>query len=140
MARKIEVFQFWAFRINNTSIMSEHQDWQTVTLRGKKNSHGQRQIEERRPVTAEVHKFRKLDSDADVRPTKKRLTAESRIGLSQARIANKKTQRDVEKELAFPTNSIRDFEAGTVVPTGAQISALHRYFTGAKLVLKTETY
>lgn len=120
--------------------MSDHQDWQTVTLRGKKNTHGQRQIEERRPVSSDVQLFRKLDTDADVRPTKKRLTSDSRQALSQVRIANKKTQRDVEKELAFPPNSIRDFEAGTVVPTGAQIGSLHRYFAASKLVLKTETY
>jgi hypothetical protein len=51
----------------------------------------------------------------------------------------KKTQRDVDKELAFPPNTIRDFEAGTAAPSGAQISAMQRYFAAAHLVLKVET-
>jgi hypothetical protein len=115
----------------------EHQDWTTVQVK--------RPI---RPTVAKAaaaqlatHNSR-LDGGldgGDLKPKKRRLTMESRQALVAARTAVKKSQRDVDKELAFPPNTIRDFEAGTAGPSGAQISALHRHFAAARLVLKVET-
>ncbi len=76
--------------------------------------------------------------DGDVKPKKRHLTTESRQALVAARLAMKKAQRDIDKELAFPPNTIRDFEAGAATPSGAQISALHRFFAASHLVLKVE--
>ncbi len=117
--------------------MSDHQDWQTVTLRGSRN----KSKVVPKPQNSEAQRLYKLET-YDAAPKKKRLTAGSRQALTQARIAIKKTQRDIDKELAFPPNTIRDFEAGTVAPSGPQISAMHRYFASAtpKLVLKTEEF
>lgn len=114
----------------------DHQDWTTVVVRNP--SKAPRQTVERKD-NAEARRLYKLDTE-EVKPIKKRLTADSRRDLSAARCALKKSQRDIDKELAFPPNTIRDFEAGTVAPSGAQISSLHRYFATAKLVLKIETY
>jgi hypothetical protein len=114
----------------------DHQDWTTVVVRNPAKA--SRQTVERKD-TAEARRLHKLDTD-EVKPVKKRLTTDSRRELTAARCAVKKSQRDVDKELAFPPNTIRDFEAGTAAPSGAQISSLHRHFAAAKLVLKIETY
>ncbi len=111
----------------------DHQDWTTVVVRNPKT----RTVERR--DTSDARRLHKLDAD-EIKPQKKRLTAESRRDLAAARCAIKKSQRDIDREVGFPANMIRDFEAGTAAPSGAQISALHRYFAAAKLVLKVETY
>ncbi len=109
------------------------QDWTTVTLKRSTKPSGQKVA----AAQAAVHAAR-MDSD-EIKMKRKRLTTESRQALVAARCAEKKGQRDVDKELAFPPNTIRDFEAGTAAPSGAQISALHRRFAAAKLVLRVET-
>ncbi len=114
----------------------EYQDWTTVVVRNP--ARGPRQTVERKDTT-EARRLYKLETD-EVKPVKKRLTAESRRDLTAARCAVKKSQRDIDKELAFPPNTIRDFEAGTAAPSGAQISSLQRHFAASKLVLKIETY
>jgi hypothetical protein len=115
------------------SFTMDHQDWTTVVVRNPKTK-----TVERRD-TSDARRLHKLDAD-EIKPQKKRLTADSRRDLAAARCALKKSQRDIDREVGFPANMIRDFEAGTAGPSGAQISALHRYFAAAKLVLKIETY
>jgi hypothetical protein len=112
----------------------EHQDWETVKLRG-------RRVEMRDPAAiAKRDAARRLEKlDEDLAPKRKRLTVESRRGLAAARAAVKKTQREIDALCAFPPNSVRDFESGTVVPSGAQIGSLHRMFAAQGLVLRVET-
>jgi hypothetical protein len=109
------------------------QDWTTVVMR-KTATKPKQQIA---AAQAAAHATR-MDSD-DIKVKRRRLTAESRQALVAARCAEKKGQRDVDKELAFPPNTIRDFEAGTAAPSGAQISALQRRFAAVQLVLRVET-
>jgi hypothetical protein len=116
----------------------EHQDWTTVTVRGRKPKPNAT-VERNGAAAVEARRLYKLETEETV-PVKKRLTADSKAALVAARLAIKKAQRDVDKDLAFPPNTIRDFEAGTVVPKGQQISALHRYYAASKLSLKLETY
>jgi hypothetical protein len=108
-----------------------NQDWTTVTMRKTAPKPKQQAA-----TQAAVHAAR-MDSD-DIKVRRRRLTAESRQALVAARCAEKKGQRDVDKELAFPPNTIRDFEAGTAAPSGAQISALQRRFAAVQLVLRVE--
>jgi hypothetical protein len=111
------------------------QDWETVVIRNP--AHAKKPLEKK--YTDEAKRAYKLDTMEEA-PKKKRLTRESRQDLQAARVAMKKSQKDVDKELAFPVNSIRDFEAGTSAPSGKQISDLHRYFAANKLTLKVEVY
>ncbi len=111
------------------------QDWTTVTVKRRAAAPPARLIA---AAQAAIHTAR-LDSDADdLKRKKRRLAAESRQALVAARCAEKKSQRDIERELAFPVNMLRDWEAGTSAPTGAQISALQRRFAAAHLVLRVE--
>jgi hypothetical protein len=112
----------------------EHQDWTTVQM---KRTAARPSPAKTAAAQAAVHNAR-LDGD-DFKVKRRRLIAESRHALAAARCAMKKTQRDVDKELAFAPNTIRDYEAGTSAPNGTQIGALQRYFAAAHLVLKVET-
>lgn len=115
------------------------QNWETVTIRGR-NKGPKVQVDKQELAQKQVgYHLYKLETE-DTKPKKKRLTAESRQALSAARIAIKKTQREVDTMCSFPPNSVRDFEAGTTVPSGQQISVLQRQFASAKLVLKVEQY
>jgi hypothetical protein len=111
------------------------QDWETVVIRNPRAK-----VVEPRKTSTEAQRLYKLAETTDATPLKKRLTKESRQDLAAARNAMKKTQKEIDTALAFPANTIRDFESGARVPTGVQISALHRYFAAAKLVLRTEEY
>ena len=110
--------------------LMDHQDWTTVTMK--------RHVTNPLQSTAgkeQGSRIAKLDA-AEVVVKRRCLTAESRQALVAARLAEKKSQRDIDKELAFPANTIRDFEAGAAAPNGAQISALQRRFAAAHLVLR----
>lgn len=118
----------------------DNQDWTTVTVKGRNAPSGPKQTVERKGAAgAEAQRLYKLDNEETI-PKKKRLTADSKAALIAARLALKKSQRDVDKDLAFPPNTLRDFEAGTTVPKGLQLSALHRYYASSKLSLKVEVY
>ena len=125
-----------SFQTSPMDSSMNHQDWTTVVVRNPAKA--PRQTVERKD-TAEARRLHKLETE-DVKPIKKRLTADSRKDLVAARCAIKKSQKDIDRELGFPANTLRDFEAGTAVPSGTQIGALNRYFAAAKLVLKVETY
>ena len=114
----------------------DNQDWETVVIRNPARA---KKVVQERKVGGEAQRLYKLDTTEEA-PKKKRLTRESRQDLQAARLVLKKSQKDVDKELAFPVNSIRDFEAGTSAPSGKQISDLHRYFAASKLTLKVEVY
>jgi hypothetical protein len=114
------------------------QQWETVVIRNKKMAPKQT-VERKGAQGTEAQRLYKLDQ-SEATPVKKRLTEESRRALMAARIAKDKKQRDVEKELALPGNTLRDIENGAVVPTSQQISALHRYFSAQKLVLRIESF
>lgn len=111
------------------------QDWTTVVLK-RAAPKPKAQIA---AAQAAVHAARMDSDDVNIKRKRRRLTADSKQALTAARIAEKKCQRDIDKELAFPPNTIRDFEAGSAAPSGAQISALQRRFAAAHLVLRVET-
>lgn len=116
----------------------DNQDWQTVTVRGR--NHGPKIVVERKgEAGAESQRLYKVENDEKA-PKRRRLTAESRRALADARMAMKKTQRDADTLCAFPPNCMRDFESGAAVPSGPQISIMHRAFAAEKLVLRTETF
>lgn len=114
-----------------------NQDWETVVIRNP--AHAKKTVQAHNPAGGEAQRLYKLATTEET-PKKKRLTRESRQNLQAARTAIKKSQKDVDKELAFPVNTVRDFEAGTMAPSGKQISDLHRYFAASKLTLKVEMY
>lgn len=68
----------------------------------------------------------KLDAEDVPKPLKKHLSAESRQGMIKKRIELGMNQVKFNQACAFPTNTVRDFENGHAVPTGAQLNIMSR--------------
>jgi ribosome-binding protein aMBF1 (putative translation factor) len=104
------------------------QDWEPVILRGKNPSAGpgaggtQRQIVERK--SSEGARLAKVEKEDYVKS--KSLASESRKDLIAARVALKKSQVELDRQCAFPPNTLREIEAGRLTPTGAILNRLNR--------------
>ena len=106
----------------------DHQDWQTVVVRGKKQADAKKAHS---PVSAHTALMRKLDQDEPVKI--KKLSNESRQAIVQARVALSMNQTQLNTACSFPLNAIRDIEAGRATPSPTQKNVLNRVL---KLVLK----
>lgn len=101
----------------------EHQDWNTVTIRGKSSAPSTpRQITEKR--NPEAQRLAKVEREEFVKP--KQLSSESRKDLVSARVALKLTQDQLNQRCAFPPHTIKGFEAGHLTPSGGQLNRLNR--------------
>lgn len=114
------------------------QDWQTVTisrpstavdsLRQSGQSGQIRQgsgIQERAGVQKNTGAhFAKLE-EKEVGKLKT-LTPESRQAIIQSRLLLKLTQVQLDQRLAFPSNTIREIEAGRLTPAGSQLNRLNQ--------------
>jgi ribosome-binding protein aMBF1 (putative translation factor) len=110
----------------------EHQNWTPVILHGKNPSKLQ---------TTEIHQkssgigshLAKLEREEIGK--QKTLALESRKELVAARLALKKTQVELDRTCAFPSNTLREIEAGKLTPTISQLNRLNRELkVGLKLV------
>lgn len=66
------------------------------------------------------------DADGVPKPLKKHLSSESRQQMIKKRIELGLNQVKLNQQCAFPPNTIRDFENGSSVPTGAQLNVMSR--------------
>jgi len=66
------------------------------------------------------------DNEGIPKPLKKHLSVESRQEMIKKRVELGLTQIKLNQQCSFPINTIRDFENGSVVPTGAQLNVLSR--------------
>lgn len=101
----------------------EHQDWNPVVLRGK-NPSGANTREIKPRVSGEAARLAKIEREDFVKS--KTLAPESRKDLVTARLALKKTQIELDRQCAFPTNTIREIEAGKLTPSSQQLNRLNR--------------
>ncbi len=101
----------------------EHQDWNTVTIRGQSTPHSSQHQNKPRISNTAAH-LAKVEREEFVKT--KTLTPESRKDLVTARLALKKTQVELDRQCSFPANSIRDFEAGKCTPSTQQLNILNR--------------
>jgi len=106
----------------------DDQDWTKVTIKSKsvqtssvnlKNTPSNR--------AAELKKVEAIDSGKP-----KMLTLESRNAMAAARATKKLTQKQLDMQCSFPTNSCNSWESGRICPTSMQIQILHRVL-GIKL-------
>lgn len=111
------------------------QDWNPTILRntaatGSKSS-AFRTIAPKSSSAAQAE--RKL-ADATEVGKLKRLAPESRQALVQLRVGLKKNQTELNQMCSFPANTIREIEAGRLVPTIGQLNTLNRILkTGLRL-------
>lgn len=99
----------------------EHQDWNTVILHGKSTPRKQETVAKQNPTAAHLAK---IEREEFVKS--KSLSHESRIALQQARLAQKKTQKEMDQLCSFPPNTFSAFESGRSTPNGTQLNILNR--------------
>jgi len=101
----------------------DHQDWQTVTVRGKgrNSSSGAARAP---PVSAHTALMRKLASDEPVKV--RSLSAATRQTIIQTRVNLSMNQAQLNNACSFPQNTIRDIESGKAIPTPTQLNVLSR--------------
>jgi ribosome-binding protein aMBF1 (putative translation factor) len=108
--------------------MSEFQDWQTVTVRGR-----------RKPATtsgaakqqsaAQVQQHR---ADREDLPVSSRfLSSETRQQIIAKRVEQKWSQGDLDKQCNFPQHTMREIESGRAVPSPTQLNVLNRVLKAA---------
>jgi ribosome-binding protein aMBF1 (putative translation factor) len=106
-----------------------HQDWETVTIRAKRNpaynllnssGSGCHPV-----ISHEARIARELDSDNIVVPTIKRLNDESRRKIISVRSEKGLDQKTLNMMCAFPKNTIRDIESGHAHPSPKQLVVLN---------------
>ena len=101
----------------------EHQDWNPVVVRGK-NPSGPTTRQTKPRVSGEAAHLAKVEREEFIKS--KILSPESRKDLVAARLVLKKTQVELDRQCAFPTNTIREFEAGKLTPNSSQLNRLNR--------------
>ncbi len=99
----------------------EHQDWNTVTIRGKSAPKTTQTVAKRNP---EAERLAKVEREDFVKT--KTLSHDSRIALQQARLALQKTQKEIDQMCSFPSNTMSAFESGRSTPNGNQLNTLNR--------------
>lgn len=103
------------------------QDWTTVTLTGgRAKLPTDRELAKKNPIaTAAAAATRRLEEE-DIPRLKKHLSPESRQMLIAKRLERTWKQTDLDRQCAFPPNTVRDFESGRAVPTPTQLNILNR--------------
>ena len=114
---------------------NDHQDWQTVTVRSHKlpagavRASGKVEVSVRTAQTYGAHAAA-VEKAADEGALKvKRVAPESVRALVEARLgyaAGKLTQEKADAACALPKHTIRDIEAGRLVPNGDVLRKISR--------------
>lgn len=103
--------------------MSDFADWTTVVIKGSPSSQGKKAQPSLKLSPTALH-LRKLDSDETPKP--KVLDPASRHEIVTRRVANKWDQAELNRQCAFPPNTIRDIESGRYSPSMGQLQTLNR--------------
>jgi hypothetical protein len=104
--------------------MSNIQDWTQVVIKGKSAPKPVTSAKGSVHISNEAARLRKVESDESYKP--KTLDPQSRHEMILRRVANKWTQDDLNRQCAFPNNTIREIEASRHTPTSSQLNALNR--------------
>ena len=110
-----------------------HQDWDPVIIKKRNDDRkiaraaAQRGAQRAAGVhwSPEAERQHKLEN-ADGPLKQKRLAPESKQQIVNQRVANSWSQADLNMKCSFPPNTIRDIEAGKIVPNGQMLNVLNR--------------
>ncbi len=114
----------------HTMSYNEHQDWNSVVIRGN-NGHASAQ----RPVqrTAAAAALRRAENDE--KPRVRYMSAESVAAIQEYRRAHTKTQKELDTLCSFATGTVNGIEARKAAPTSHHLSTLSRII-GVTLTLE----
>ncbi len=114
---------------------NDHQDWQTVTVRSHKlpaaavRAAGKVEVSVRQAQSYGAHAAAVERAAEEGALKVKKVASESIQALVQARLgyaAGKLTQEKADAECALPKHTIRDIEAGRLVPNGDVLRKISR--------------
>lgn len=97
-----------------------HQDWTPVVLYNPKATNIK--MENNNEKTTTTKKFRQLDGDEIVAPPK--TNHDLKKAIQQARLASKKSQKQLASDLGIQTQIINSYESGKKIPNNSFISKL----------------
>lgn len=106
----------------------DDQDWTKVTIKSK--SVPKSSVNLKNTPSNRAAELKKVEATDSGKP--KMLTLESRNAMAAARATKKLTQKQLDMQCSFPTNSCNSWESGRICPTSTQIQVLHRVL-GIKL-------
>ena len=102
----------------------DSQDWNPAIIKSSApTNHMSKLSPKKSAVTPEAAAMRRLAVEEVARP--KTLSAESRTQMMQLRAAMKKTQVELNQMCNFPANTLREIEAGRLVPSPSQLIRLN---------------
>jgi ribosome-binding protein aMBF1 (putative translation factor) len=107
------------------------QDWDPVILKKRNDDRKMAHAATAGQRAAGVHfsqeaeRLRKIEN-AEGPVKQKRLAPESKQQIVNQRVANSWSQADLNMRCSFPPNTIRDIEAGKIVPNGQMLNVLNR--------------
>lgn len=108
--------------------MSEFQDWQTVTVRGRRKP-AAGEAAQKQQSASQVQQHR---ADREDLPVSSRfLSSETRQQIIAKRVEQKWSQADLDKQCNFPSHSMREIESGRAVPSPTQLNVLNRVLKSA---------
>ncbi len=108
--------------------MSEdHQDWQTVTIRGRRKPAAGTAPKQQSAAQVQQHRADREDLPVSTRF----LSSETRQQIIAKRVEQKWSQSDLDKQCNFPQHIMRDIESGRAVPSPTQLNVLNRVLKAA---------
>jgi ribosome-binding protein aMBF1 (putative translation factor) len=113
--------------------MSEFQDWQTVTVRGRRKPATAAGGAPKQQSASQVQQHRAEREDLPV--SSRFLSSETRQQIIAKRVEQKWSQGDLDKQCNFPQHTLREIESGRAVPSPTQLNVLNRVL---KTALKFE--
>lgn len=115
----------------------QHQDWDPVVICSSASTSARSGVKSKghssaiKNISAGVQAIRKLE-DTPISTKPQMLTGKSRSEMAQIRVSKGWTQKQLDMNGQFPTNSCNGWESGKLCPTGPQLQKLHRIL-GIKL-------
>jgi ribosome-binding protein aMBF1 (putative translation factor) len=99
-----------------------HQDWTPVVLYNPKATNTKEENKKETPTTSK--KIRELDGDDIVAPPK--ANHDLKKAIQQARLASKKSQKQLASELGIQTQILNHYESGKEVPNNTFLAKLEK--------------
>lgn len=101
-----------------------HQDWTPVVLHNPNvtNKNSTKESDSSKPTLTK--KLRELDGDEIVAPPK--MNQDMKKAIQQARLAAKKSQKQLALDMGVQTQIITDYENGKAIPNNAFIAKLEK--------------
>jgi hypothetical protein len=120
--------------MNHTMSHNEHQDWNTVVIRGGEARGSAARAAATRPARSAAAAAA-IRAENDEKPRVRYLSVESVAAIQEYRRTHAKTQRELDQLCSFAAGTVNGFESRKAAPSSHHLSTLSRVI-GATLTLE----